>query len=71
MSTHNIGFHEDLIKIMFELSSNTHHISSAAWTKGNLEIPMIIWGCGLKVKIQYNFKIRFFDYLSHETNLGK
>ena len=30
MSTHNIGFYEDLTKITFELSSNTHLISSAA-----------------------------------------
>ena len=29
MSTHNIGFYEDLTKITFELSSNTHIISSA------------------------------------------
>ena len=32
MSTHNIGFYEDLRKIIFELSSNiinTHLISSA------------------------------------------
>ena len=29
MSTHNIGFYEDLTKIIFELSSNTHFISSA------------------------------------------
>ena len=29
MSTHNIGFYEDLTKIIFELSSNTHQISSA------------------------------------------
>ena len=29
MSTHNIGFYEDLTKIFFELSSNTHLISSA------------------------------------------
>ena len=32
MSTHNIGFYEDLIKIIFELSSNTHLISSAVKT---------------------------------------
>ena len=31
MSTHNIGFHEDLTKIIFELSSNTHLNSSAAF----------------------------------------
>ena len=30
MSTHAIGFYEDLTKIIFELSSNTHLISSAA-----------------------------------------
>ena len=29
MSTHNIGFYEDLTKIIFDLSSNTHLISSA------------------------------------------
>ena len=29
MSTHNIGFYADLTKIIFELSSNTHLISSA------------------------------------------
>ena len=29
MSTHNIDFYEDLTKIIFELSSNTHLISSA------------------------------------------
>ena len=29
MSTHNIGFYEDLTKIIIELSSNTHLISSA------------------------------------------
>ena len=29
MSTHNIGFYEDLTKIIFELS-NTHLISSTA-----------------------------------------
>ena len=29
MSTLNIGFYEDLTKIIFELSSNTHLISSA------------------------------------------
>ena len=29
MSTHNIAFYEDLTKIIFELSSNMHLISSA------------------------------------------
>ena len=26
MSTHNIGFYEDLTKDIFQLSSNTHHL---------------------------------------------
>ena len=30
MSTHNIGFYEKLTKIIFQLSSNTHLISSSA-----------------------------------------
>ena len=29
MSTHNIGFYEDLTKIIFQLSSNMHVISSS------------------------------------------
>ena len=29
MSTHNVGFYEDLTKIIFQLSSNTHLISSS------------------------------------------
>ena len=33
MSTHNIGFYEDLTKIIFELSSNMHFISSAVHAK--------------------------------------
>ena len=37
MSTHNIGFYEDLTKIIFELSSNTHLISSAGGH--SLELP--------------------------------
>ena len=31
MSTHNIGFYEDLAKIIFQLSSNIHLISSEVW----------------------------------------
>ena len=29
MSTHNIGFYEDLTKLTFKISSNTHLISSS------------------------------------------
>ena len=37
MSNHNIGFYEDLTKIIFELSSNTHLISSAVCVLHNLK----------------------------------
>ena len=33
MSSHNIGFYEDLTKIIFQLSSNTHLISSSESSK--------------------------------------
>ena len=35
MSTHNIGFYEDLTKIIFELSSIMHLISSAVVNQGS------------------------------------
>ena len=34
MSTHNKGFYEDLIKFIFQLSSNTHLISSSVVMPG-------------------------------------
>ena len=38
MSTHKIGFYENLTKIIFELSSNTHLLSAAACSqKQNLK----------------------------------
>ena len=45
MSTHNIGFYEDLTKIIFELSSNTHLISSAAlfYLMTNKDIMLIFY----------------------------
>ena len=36
MSTHNIGFYEDLTKIIIELSSNTHLISSAGYNEAEV-----------------------------------
>ena len=43
MSTHNIGFYEDLTKIIFELSSNTHLISSAVLVVcANLEADFLL-----------------------------
>ena len=50
MSTLNIGFYEDLTKIIFELSSNTHLISSA----GNGTFPVAErYGCDLSSSSSY------------------
>ena len=44
MSTHNIGFYEDLPKIIFEFSLNTHFISSAGYySLSHLIVHMLIW----------------------------
>ena len=56
MSTHNIGFYEDLTKVIFELSANTHLISSAEYN----EIYCYFW---LK-KYQNLFKYRVFVILT-------
>ena len=40
MSTHNIGFYEDLTKIIFQLSSDTHLISSSEHCYKPLGITM-------------------------------
>ena len=45
MSTQNIGVYEDLTKNIFELSSNTHLISSADkgfLVKAELNLPVVI-----------------------------
>ena len=42
MSTHNIGFYEDLTKIILELSSNMHLISSA---ESNHQIQICVSPC--------------------------
>ena len=38
MSTHNIGFYEDLTKIIFELSSNMQLISSTAYDVAHMSL---------------------------------
>ena len=42
MSTHNIGFYEDLTKIIFELSSNMHLISSAGYAFNDVHFDIIL-----------------------------
>ena len=39
MSTNNIGFYEDLTKIIFQLSSNMHLISSSVNKKIYIHLP--------------------------------
>ena len=48
MSTHNIGFYEDLTKIIFELSSNTHLMSSADQHFVSVEMQL---ECSAKCKL--------------------
>ena len=48
MSTYNIGFYEDLTKIIFELSSNTRLISSAVFC---YETQMQYEPCGIKAAV--------------------
>ena len=43
MSTHNIDFYEDLTKIIFELSSNTHLNSSAAQSSSDTTSERMCW----------------------------
>ena len=40
MSNHNIGFNDNLTKIIFELSSNTHLIFSSAFELAQLIVDM-------------------------------
>ena len=51
MSTHNIGFYENLTKIIFQLSSNTHLISSSDTYK-NLLLTEPINSCIVSVQQQ-------------------
>ena len=51
MSTHNIGFYEDLTKIIFELSSNTHLISSAG-------LAIFYWLFSLGLSVPRNSALR-------------
>ena len=44
MNTHNIGFYEDLTKLIFELSSNTHLIISAV-NQSNIIFQLLILQC--------------------------
>ena len=84
MSTHNIGLYEDLAKIIFELSSNTHLISSAVFQKetpsdqqlhlaalqGNLEQLKKVIDSG-KVHVDCKDKVnRDLSHLTHSDFLA-
>ena len=57
MNTHNIGFYEDLTKIIFELSSNMHLIYSAAlWSNVfalRIKYYSTVYDCPKCEKIKY------------------
>ena len=55
ISTHNIGFYEDLTKIIYELSSNTHLISSA----GGLNVRLAFDGY---VNILLEYRNHYYTY---------
>ena len=74
MSTHNIGFYEDLTKIIFELSSNTHLISSAGISQTleffGIETREIILSCTPDREIQFYTLSEKFLYPPSYLTLG-
>ena len=60
MSTQNIGFYEDLTKIIFQLSSNTHLISSSVKL-----LTLLIAGTDLVLRrLDETFKLRSNLYMT-------
>ena len=43
MSTHNISFYEEMAKIIYQLSSNMHLISSSV----SSQVSVLNWGCNV------------------------
>ena len=60
MSPHNIGFYEDLTKIIFELSSNTHFISSAAFANSLNQDQAL----GIQNKLPSMQRVNFYQRVS-------
>ena len=56
MSTHNIGFYEDLTKIIFQLSSNMHGISSSECVPTGYLQPILLKR-NIETLISLNYQI--------------
>ena len=80
MSTHNIDFYEDLTKVIFELSSNTHLIFSAEFLLKNvyferneIQFKPVIWLTELCLFHRIFIKLAevLFNKFSVHTNITK
>ena len=58
MSTHNIGFYEDLKKIIFQLSSNTHLISSSEH-ECHLVGLVTMWFTDILIKVNHKSRKQY------------
>ena len=57
MSTHNIGFYEEMVNIIFQLSSNAHLISSSV----SSQVSVLNLGCNV-----VGFSGQLFSFLFKE-----
>ena len=73
MSTYNIGFYEDLTKIIFKLSSNTHLISSSVTKISRMFVGFYFVYVGIHVVLWLTFELRhektFFHLLKQRSRL--
>ena len=72
MSTHNIGFYEDLTKIIFELSSNMHLISSAviARLSSNTHLSVQLLQMMIVLYVVINYIAYFAVFITERGSLG-
>ena len=67
MSTHNIGFYEDLTKIIFKLSSNIIKYAPYNFLLLNAIMKLIYVLCSDRIAVKYRSDLTQFN--SHEKNL--
>ena len=60
MSTHNIGFYKELTKIIFQLSSNTHPISSS----------VLVFFFSFFFLIQFNVPFKIISLIETSQSIG-
>ena len=66
MSTNNIGYYEELTNIIFQISSNTHLISSAAFFHSLLLYSQVCVGPGQKLKARFFLDTANIGLLLHK-----